>query len=479
MVFSSMLFLFVFLPIVSLAYFFTLKKLKHRNLLLLISSLIFYAFGEPVYIILMLISIVFNFKIAELIEGVDKTNTQFRKALLVCGVFINLSFLFMFKYEGFVAQIITENLPIRYTSLNLALPIGISFFTFQALSYIIDVYKGTAPAQKSIVNLGLYISFFPQLIAGPIVRYNTIAQQINSRTTTAEHLGVGVKRFIIGLGKKIIFANQFALIAQASFENPSPSFSFAWLGALAYSLQIYYDFSGYSDMAIGLGKIFGFDFLENFNYPYISKSLSDFWRRWHISLGSWFRDYVYFPLGGSRVKKPRLVFNLFIVWLLTGIWHGASWQFIVWGLMYFVILTIEKLLNINRITQKIIPIGIFYRIITFFFVVFGWVIFGESNLTSGIEHLKTMVNINQIDIALSIETIKYLDIYYVLLILGAILATPLLPKLLNLIKQKFITAPAICAVYDVFASCFYMAVFFVCVSYLAMSSHNPFIYFNF
>ncbi len=423
MVFSSLIFLFVFFPLILLGYYIGLKQHMHRNIFLFIVSLIFYSWGEPTYIIIMLLSIWVNYKIGIQIENHSATRyNKVQKYILAIGVFFNLFLLFMFKYEGFIVANITKIIPIRLASLNLPLPIGISFFTFQALSYLVDVYRKDVPAQKSVLNLGLYISFFPQLVAGPIVRYNTIVEQIEERHTTLPQFNDGIKRFITGVGKKIIFANNFAIVAEASFSSNDLSISFAWLGAIAYTLQIYYDFSGYSDMAIGLGKMFGFEFLENFNYPYISKTITEFWRRWHISLGSWFRDYVYFPLGGSRVGKLRLVFNLLVVWSLTGIWHGAAWQFIAWGLLYFVVLTFEKLTNLSSRLNNIVLSSI-YRMFTMLFVVLGWVLFASADITQAMEHIRSMFGMVEGIEMISNDTYRYLNIYYMYFVLGIILLT--------------------------------------------------------
>lgn len=334
MLFSSNLFLFLFLPCVILGYYLLGKRF--RNLFLLMASLVFYAWGTGKFVLVMIGSILFNYLMALIIDALDKP--KLRRLCLILAVAGNLSVLFVYKYlDFFIANLNLLGFQLPLPSITL--PLGISFFTFQAMSYTTDVYRGTAKVQKKPQNIGLYVSFFPQLVAGPIVRYQTIADQIDSRQETFDDFADGVKRFIAGFAKKIILSNNMALVADAVFAVPDSERSvlYAWMGAFAYAFQILFDFSGYSDMAIGLGKLFGFHFLENFDYPYISSSISEFWRRWHMSLGQWFRDYVYFPLGGSRVKtKGRLVFNLFVVWSLTGIWHGASWNFVVWGLMYFV-----------------------------------------------------------------------------------------------------------------------------------------------
>ncbi len=477
MVFSSLIFLFVFFPLILLGYYIVLKKHMHRNIFLFIVSLIFYSWGEPTYIILMLLSIWVNYKIGILIENHSAQRYEkVQKYILSVGIIFNLYLLFIFKYEGFVVDIITKLVPIRLASLNLPLPIGISFFTFQALSYLVDVYRKDTPAQQSVLNLGLYIAFFPQLVAGPIVRYNTIVEQIEERSTSLAQFNDGIKRFITGVGKKIIFANNFALVAEASFNSTELSITFAWLGAIAYTLQIYYDFSGYSDMAIGLGKMFGFEFLENFNYPYISKTITEFWRRWHISLGTWFKDYVYFPLGGSRVGKLRMIFNLFVVWSLTGIWHGAAWQFIAWGLLYFVILTFEKLTNLpKKLTNPIL--GFIYQIFTMLFVVLGWVLFAESNLSGAWHHIQCMFGVVEGISVMSNDTYRYLNIYYMYFVLGALLATPIFTTVLN--KIKTVLSTGMNEIYQTVASLGYVTIFFIAVSYLVMGAHNPFIYFNF
>ncbi|MGL6107504.1 MBOAT family O-acyltransferase [Romboutsia sp.] len=475
MVFSSMIFLFVFLPIILFTYYVILQKHTHRNTFLFLSSLVFYAWGEPIYVLLMIFSILINFRLGILINNSD--NKEAKKCILIIGIISNLIFLFMFKYEGFFVNNINSLFNIGIESLNLGLPIGISFFTFQALSYLVDVYRKTVPVQNNLIHLGLYISFFPQLVAGPIVRYSTIAEQIENRTTNMNQFSNGIKRFIFGVGKKVILANNLALISEKSFATDELSISFAWLGAIAYTLQIYFDFSGYSDMAIGLGKMFGFEFLENFNYPYISKTITEFWRRWHISLGSWFRDYVYFPLGGSRVKsKSKLILNLFVVWFLTGVWHGSGWKFIAWGMLYFTILVFEKLLSIpNRINKNILLAGI-YQVFTIFFVIVGWVIFGENTLTNAIKHLFAMFGLRG-NTFIDANTILYLNDYYLLIILGIILSTPLLKVIIEKIKSKLPDSKV--EILDITSSFVYMIILFISISYLAIGAHNPFIYFNF
>ena len=344
MLFSSSIFLFLFLPLVLLIYYLPLGRFRQgQNVFLLLASLGFYAWGEPWFVLVMMGSIVVNYGFGLWVDHNQRHNRSARMPVVLALV-VNLGILFVFKYLTFTLGILND-LGAHFVIPGIELPIGISFFTFQALSYVLDIQRGHGQVQRSPLKVGLYISFFPQLIAGPIVKYETVADQIDHRKENWEDFSSGCARFVVGLGKKVLLANQLALVADRAFQlggTGQLTTGFAWLGSLCYTLQIYYDFSGYSDMAIGLGKMFGFHFLENFNYPYISRSVTEFWRRWHISLSTWFRDYVYFPLGGSRVdSKGKHIRNLFVVWLLTGIWHGANWTFIVWGLFYFVLLNGE------------------------------------------------------------------------------------------------------------------------------------------
>ena len=370
MIFSSAEFLFLFLPCTLLLYYIPFfRSLRYRNTLLLLVSLFFYAWGEPVYVLLLMLSILVNWLLGGQV-GADKPR---RRAALIGAVAFNLSGLFVFKYLGFVCENLgLMGLPVP--AVQLALPIGISFYTFQAMSYVIDVYRGKSPAQRSVLDVGLYVAFFPQLIAGPIVRYETVALEIHNRVSSWADFCDGVPRLIVGLGKKCILANSMALVADGAFNTYAPSAPMAWLGALAYALQIYFDFSGYSDMAIGMGRMFGFHFLENFNRPYLAVSITDFWRRWHISLSTWFRDYVYIPLGGNRCSFPRQVFNLFVVWMLTGIWHGANWTFVLWGLGYFLLLMAEKYGHTDQY------LGVLRRPYTLLCVLLLWVLFRAESL---------------------------------------------------------------------------------------------------
>lgn len=473
MLFSSSIFMFVFLPVVLFFYFVVFKKNRSlQNGFLLASSLFFYGWGEPEFVFVMIGSILANWVLALLVDK-NRERKLCIKVLMTLTVVVNLSLLFVFKYLNFTVNNLNLLIKNDITINNIALPIGISFFTFQAMSYVIDVYRKDGDVQKNPLNVGLYIAFFPQLIAGPIVRYQTIAEQIKNRKETIPDFSDGAVRFILGFAKKIILSDTFALIADAAFDSNEPnSVSFAWVGAIAYTLQIYFDFSGYSDMGIGLGRMFGFHFFENFDYPYISTSITEFWRRWHISLGSWFRDYVYFPLGGSRVeKKTRLIFNLFVVWFLTGVWHGANWTFIVWGLMYFILLVIEKLTGFEK-SKKLKFAKYLY---TMFFVVMGWVVFRSENLTAAVDYIKTMFGMSG-NPMFSNETLLYLSNYYVIFIAGIVCSLPIVPfikkKSETLSDKKKLLLECV-GVVSMFI------VFIVALSYMVKGTYSPFIYFNF
>ena len=380
MLFSSSVFLFLFLPVVLLVYYLPLRRWRQgQNVFLLLASLGFYAWGEPWFVLVMLGSILANYGFGLWVDACKRAGRTCVPPL-VAALTVNLGILFVFKYLTFTMGILNR-LGAAFVIPGIELPIGISFFTFQALSYVLDVHRDRGEVQRSPLKVGLYISFFPQLIAGPIVKYETVAQQIDHRKETWTDFSAGCSRFIVGLGKKVLLSNQLAVVADRAFGlGDGLSASFAWLGALCYTLQIYYDFSGYSDMAIGLGKMFGFHFLENFNYPYISRSITEFWRRWHISLSTWFRDYVYFPLGGSRVdSRAKHIRNLFVVWLLTGIWHGANWTFLAWGLFYFVLLVLEKYGHLGRGW----PVWAKW-LFTFLMVNFAWVLFRADSLAAAL-----------------------------------------------------------------------------------------------
>ena len=478
MLFSSMEFIFIFLPVVVGTNL--LLRDKVRNYWLLLSSLVFYAWGEPSFVFVMIGSIGINYIMALFIERCSK-HTGWKKILLVIDIACNLSVLFIFKYLNFVTRTVRTWLPgsvpiIPATSI--ALPIGISFFTFQALSYVIDVYRGTA-AQKNPAYLGLYISLFPQLIAGPIVRYGTIAEQINNRKITMISFSEGVLTFLRGFNKKILLANVLSELADTAFGASDISIGMSWLGALSYMLQIYFDFCGYSDMAIGLGKMLGFRFEKNFDYPYISRTITEFWRRWHISLGSWFRDYVYFPMGGSRVKsKAKLIRNLFVVWLLTGIWHGAEWTFILWGVLYGILITLEK---VGDIPKRLAESGhilnkSLYQVFTLLVILLGWVLFRSENITQARIYLETMFGLNHrqfMDDTLLFYLRDYLTVLFVSILSATPFFTWLKEKLVN--RSEGVRA----AVAEAIAWTVQLAFFLSSVGALLMGAHNPFIYFNF
>ena len=390
MVFSSEIFLCGFLPAVLVGYFCFARSLKAKNIFLCVASLLFYAWGEPFVVFVMIASIMANWLLALVID-----RYRHRVWLIVAASF-NILLLFAFKYMGFVVSNINAFVGSHIEVPQIKLPIGISFFTFQALSYVVDVYRNIVPAQRKFLGVALYISLFPQLVAGPIVRYSTVERQIASRTTSINDFVFGARRFVVGLAKKVLLADRLAEVADIYFNAPEEMFSSIpvtglWLGAVAYAFQILFDFSGYSDMAIGLGRIFGFRFDENFNYPYSATSITDFWRRWHMSLSSWFRDYVYIPLGGNRVNRLRLLFNLFVVWCLTGLWHGANWTFIVWGLGYFILLSAEKFINKNRWPRFILMFGRPYALLC---ILILWIPFRAENLGRALCYLKGMFGFN-------------------------------------------------------------------------------------
>ena len=386
MVFSSLVFLFTFLPITLIVYYVVPWKIK--NIVLLIASLIFYAWGEPVYIILMLLSITFNYFMGRDIDFNHEQPVK-RKRSLILAVVVNLFILGFFKYYIFFVQTINNIFSINIPYRELALPIGISFYTFQTLSYIIDVYMGKVEVQKNILNFGLYVSLFPQLIAGPIIKYIDVANQIEHRKLSLDYFGSGTMYFIRGLAKKVLLANNIGLLHTTivGMEFGKISVLTAWLGAIAYTLQIYFDFGGYSDMAIGLGRMLGFNFMKNFDYPYISQSITEFWHRWHISLSTWFKEYVYIPLGGNKVSVPRHILNILIVWFLTGLWHGASWNFVVWGLYYGILLLIEKYF-LKKYIEKM-P-GILQHIYLMIIVIIGWVFFFSPNMGYAAKYIGCM-----------------------------------------------------------------------------------------
>ena len=461
MVFSSGIFLFLFLPIVLLIYYNPLiRSRSFRNIFLFLASIIFYAWGEPVYVLLMLSSIVVNWLFGRCIMA-GKNST----VIAALAVVYNLAFLFVFKYLDFAITNCNNLLNLSIPLFGIELPIGISFYTFQAMSYVIDVKRKPELAQRSLLNVGLYIACFPQLIAGPIVRYETVAQQIRERTESWNDVTVGLRRFLWGLAKKVILANNLAKFADLAFDGTELSTALAWLGAAAYMLQIYFDFSGYSDMAIGLGRMFGFRFDENFNYPYAASGITDFWRRWHISLSTWFRDYVYIPLGGNRVRPARHILNLFLVWLLTGIWHGANWTFILWGLIYFLLLMLEKYTPLKRVPK------LFGHLYTLLAVCLCWVLFRAASLSSALEYLKAMFGAAPLGIWDGNASIVLTN-GFVYFLLGAILSFPIVPFFAI---KTFVQKPVV----QYLLAFFQLLVFLLTIGFILSSSYDPFIYFNF
>ena len=465
MLFSSIPFLYYFLPCVLLVYFAAPKKLK--NSVLLLASLFFYGWGEPKYLLLMLFSIMQGYVFGLLIEKSRERRSG--KLCLAAGVVLSLAMLAYFKYADFMIANLNALTGLSVPFLKIALPIGISFYTFQIVSYLIDVYRGEVPAQRNFIDLAAYIAMFPQLIAGPIVRYSDIAAQIGSRTHTCAGAAYGVRRFVIGLSKKILIANLLGSLASAYKTTQDASVLFGWLYAAAFMLQIYYDFSGYSDMAIGLGSIFGFRFSENFNYPYIAGSITEFWRRWHISLGSWFRDYLYVPLGGNRKGKARQLLNILIVWLATGLWHGAAWNFVLWGLLFAVLLTAEKLWLLPFLKKN----RWFGHIYVLLFVLFGFVLFDASSVTEALKTFKDLFGAGLPPV--SQEALYLLRSNAVLLILAAVGATSL-PKKLAEAAGRSKTGAGVLGVLEPLALAALLA---VCTAFLVDGSFNPFLYFRF
>ena len=466
MLFSSITFLYYFLPCVLFVYFITPKRLK--NVWLLLASLFFYAWGEPKCVFLMIATVALNYIFGLLIEKAQ--SKKLKKTYLAISVLGTLSGLLYFKYAGFFVENFAAITGIEAPVLSIALPIGISFYTFQILSYTVDVYRGDVEAQKNPLDLGAYIALFPQLIAGPIVRYKDVAKELACRSHSFSKVALGIRRFILGLGKKVLIANTLGEFCEAFYATNDASVMFYWLFAVIYMLQIYFDFSGYSDMAIGLGKIFGFEFLENFNYPFISRSITEFWRRWHMSLGTWFRDYVYFPLGGSRVNKPRLVFNLFVVWFLTGFWHGAEWNFVLWGLFFFVFLTLEKLF-FKDLLKKSKIVGHIY---TLFLVTVSFMIFSGNNATEALSRVGGLFGAGGIPI-MSFEWLYQLKNYGLILIVAIIGATPLPKNICLYLKGK----KKIGAVLDILEIPVLLLILVAVTAFLADGSFNPFLYFRF
>lgn len=464
MVFSSLLFLTLFLPITILLYYIVPRRGK--NALLLAASIFFYAWGEPIHIVLMLITTVYMWLLG---IGIEKSMARGRKRsarlLLVLGVIFSVGTLAYYKYSGFIL----EKLLFMDNVKSPALPIGISFYTFQVLSYVIDVYRGEVRAQKNWVSFAMYISMFPQLIAGPIVRYADVEGQINQRHHSASLVCEGIQRFTLGLGKKVLLANEIGVLWKGLSAMENLSVLGAWGGAIAYALQIYFDFSAYSDMAIGLGKMFGFEFTENFHYPYQAKSITEFWRRWHITLGTWFREYVYIPLGGNRKGKRRLVFNLLIVWSLTGLWHGADWQFLLWGVYYFLFLVFEKFVLLRRMEKWPVLLRHLYTLLV---VLFGWVIFGCEDILAAKRMVRAMFGVGT---CMSDSAARFLLSQRLPLILGCLIGMTEFPKCVARKLRRKIQPVR----FEVLACGVTLLILGISISFLAADAYNPFLYFRF
>ena len=461
MLFSSIPFLYYFLPAVLIVYFLVPRALK--NTVLLLSSLVFYGWGEPKLLFLMIFTIALFYGCG-LAIGYCKEQ-KWKKLWLVVSVVISVALLGLFKYADFFIDSFNAVTGLSVPLLKLALPVGISFYTFQCLSYTIDVYRGNVPSQKNPISFGAYVALFPQLIAGPIVRYVDVARELNERTHSWDNVAVGLRRFLVGLAKKVIIADNFALLMKMFRESSEPSVLFYWMYAIAFTLNIYFDFSGYSDMAIGLGRVFGFHFIENFNYPYLSKSVAEFWRRWHMSLGSWFRDYIYIPLGGNRVSKGRWVFNTLVVWMLTGMWHGAAWNFVLWGLLYAACLLAEKWIPA---LQKMPTIA--RRAYTLLVVVLGFVLFNAENMTQAGTDIAGMFGFAGVPFVTK-ETLYYLRSYGILFLAGFVGATPLVrDTAAKLYKHKIVA---------VLEPVVLILLLLICSGYLVDGSFSPFLYFRF
>lgn len=469
MVFSSLVFLGFYLTITLVVYY--LSPRKFRNLWLFIVSLIFYGWGEPVYVLLMLFSTLVDYSHGWFIAKYRLSKPKLAKGLVASSAIINLALLGFFKYAGFISNTLKVIIPfLDIPVIEVALPIGISFYTFQTMSYSIDIYRGDAEAQKNPISFGTYVALFPQLIAGPIVRYKDVAEQLEHRREKLEMFSNGVRLFIVGLAKKVLVANQMGALwdtLRATSETNGALGS--WVGILAFSFQIYFDFSGYSDMARGLGNMMGFEFLKNFDYPYISRSVTEFWRRWHISLGTWFREYVYIPLGGNRKGLARTLFNILVVWFLTGLWHGASWNFILWGMYFAVFLLIEKLFFYKLLDRMPKIVGHIYALLV---VVIGWIIFffedGQGGISAGLEYFKTLFSGGLISSQALASVISYLPV----VIFAAIASTPLLKKLYIWFKGKGWVFTAVESIGT-------FAILMICVASLVNQSYNPFLYFRF
>ena len=459
MIFSSITFLYYFLPLLLIIYF--IFPSKYKNIVLLIFSLLFYFLGEPKYIIILLLSCFINYYLSKLIE-----KSKYRKTILTIAVLYNVLQLLVFKYIDFFIENINNIFNLNLSYLYIVMPIGISFFTFQALGYVIDVYNKKHKPAKNIINFMTYICLFPQLVAGPIVRYSDIEKELNNRKHSFDKFSLGIKRFVTGLSKKVLLAN---VLGELIKELVTDTILSSWLRPICYTLQIYFDFSGYSDMAIGLGLMFGFVFLENFNYPLIASSITDFWRRWHISLSSWFRDYIYIPLGGNRTSKLKWIRNIFVVWFLTGFWHGASWNFILWGLYFGIILVIEKLF-LKKYIDKTKILKYVYSLLV---IVISFLIFNSNSLEAIFISLKNMFFINKIP-AFDKVSIYYFKSYFILIIISIIAATPVFKIIINKIKNTKFKL-----VIDILEPITYVLLLVLCTAFLVDASFNQFLYFRF
>ena len=459
MIFSSIPFLYYFLPAVLAVYFLTPRRGK--NAVLLLASLAFYGWGEPKLLLLMVFTIVV-FYLCGLAIG---RSQHHKKAWLTLSIAVGVGLLGLFKYADFFVASVNAVTGLRLPLLKLALPVGISFYTFQCLSYTVDVYRGTVPSQKNLIAFGAYVALFPQLIAGPIVRYSDVAKELDGRTHSWENVGLGLRRFLMGLAKKVILADNLAMLVKLYRDSGSPSVAFAWLYAIAFTLNIYFDFSGYSDMAIGLGRIFGFHFPENFDYPYLSKSITEFWRRWHKSLGSWFRDYVYIPLGGNRVSKAKWVRNILVVWMLTGLWHGAAWNFVLWGLLFAALLLMEKALpGLQRLPNAVCHGYVLLA------VVLSFVLFNAESLPQAGSDFAALFGCAGLPL-FTTETGYYLRSYAPLLIVACIGATPLVKRTARKLEGKKLT--------QALEPILWLGLLLICTAYLVDGSFSPFLYFRF
>lgn len=462
MLFSGIPFLFYFLPAVVILYFLVPKRFK--NALLLLSSLFFYAWGEPVYVILMILSILAYYGF-----GLGIGYTKFKRFFLIVSILTGIGMLGIFKYADFFITSVNDLTGMSVPLLRLALPIGISFYTFQCISYTIDVYREHTTPQRNLIDFGTYVALFPQLIAGPIVRYVDIEKELQHRENGWDNIVAGLPCFLVGLGKKVLLANQFGLLTEIFRDSATPSVLFYWMYAIAFTLHIYFDFSGYSDMAIGLGRIFGFHFPENFDYPYISASITEFWRRWHMTLGGWFRDYVYIPLGGKRVSRGRWVINILVVWMLTGLWHGAAWNFVLWGLLYAVMLLLEKWVPGLKRLPAVLRHG--YVLLT---VVLGFVLFNAQDLAQAGRDLAGLFGLSRLPVV-SAESLYYLRSYGPLFVMGIIGATPVLKHLRHTLANYPLTERCLTVAEPVAMA----VLLLICTAYLVDGSFNPFLYFRF